>query len=109
MSGSKSTPEQWSAEAKLATLIETGSISEAELSEYCRERGLYVEKVKAWKAGARLRLACDEVVSIRTYKRCYRSGKVTVDGRPDCVPAEPINKLCARTQQVILQYSSISF
>lgn len=48
--GNKSTPEQWSAEAKLATVIETGSMSEAELSEYCRERGLYVEQVKAWKA-----------------------------------------------------------
>ena len=48
--GNKSTPEQWSAEAKLATVIETGSMSEAELSEYCRERGLFVEQVKAWKA-----------------------------------------------------------
>ena len=48
MPGNKSTPEQWSAEAKLATVIETGSMSEAELSEYCRERGLYVEQVKAW-------------------------------------------------------------
>ncbi|WP_157957925.1 hypothetical protein [Aliidiomarina celeris] len=31
-------------------MIETGSMSEAELSEYCRERGLFVEQVKAWKA-----------------------------------------------------------
>ena len=50
--GNKLTPEQWSAEAKLATVIETGSMSEAELSEYCRERGLYVEQVKAWKAAS---------------------------------------------------------
>lgn len=48
--GNKSTPEQWSAEAKLATVIETGSMSKAELSKYCCERGLYVEQVKAWKA-----------------------------------------------------------
>ena len=48
--GNKPTPDQWSAEAKLAIVIETGSMSEAELSEYCRAKGLYVEQVKAWKA-----------------------------------------------------------
>lgn len=50
MPGNKPTPDQWSAEAKLAIVIETGSMSEAELSEYCRAKGLYVEQVKAWKA-----------------------------------------------------------
>ncbi|KHN91287.1 hypothetical protein KKH3_13140 [Pectobacterium actinidiae] len=27
-------------------MIETASVNEAELSEYCREKGLYVEQVK---------------------------------------------------------------
>lgn len=47
MPGNKSTPEQWLAEAKFATVLETASLNEAELSEYCREKGLYVEQVKA--------------------------------------------------------------
>jgi len=47
--GNKSTPDQWSAEAKLASVIETASLNEAELSEYCREKGLYVDQIKAWK------------------------------------------------------------
>ena len=50
MPGNKPTSEQWSAEAKLATVIETASLNEAELSEYCRQKGLYVEQIKAWKA-----------------------------------------------------------
>ena len=50
--GSKPTSEQWSAEAKFATVLETASLNEAELSEYCRAKGLYVEQVKAWKADA---------------------------------------------------------
>ena len=50
--GSKPTSEHWSAEAKFATVLETGSLNEAELSEYCRAKGLYVEQVKAWKADA---------------------------------------------------------
>jgi transposase-like protein len=41
--------DQWSAEAKLATVIETASLSEAQLNEYCREKGLFVEQVKSWK------------------------------------------------------------
>ena len=50
--GKKSTSEQWSAEAKFATVLETASLNEAELSEYCREKGLYIEQVKAWKTDA---------------------------------------------------------
>ena len=50
--GSKPTSEHWSAEAKFATVLETASLNEAELSEYCRAKGLYVDQVKAWKADA---------------------------------------------------------
>lgn len=50
--GSKPTSEHWSAEAKFATVLETASLNEAELSEYCRTKGLYVDQVKAWKADA---------------------------------------------------------
>ncbi len=42
-------PEHWPAEAKLAVVIETASLSEVELSRYCREKGLYPEQAKAWK------------------------------------------------------------
>lgn len=47
--GNKKTPEAWSAEARLATVIEVASLSATELSRYCREKGLYVEQVTAWR------------------------------------------------------------
>jgi transposase-like protein len=47
--GSQSSPEQWSAEAKVAVVVETATLSEIELSEYCRKKGLFPEQVKAWK------------------------------------------------------------
>ena len=47
--GSGKTSDQWSAEAKLAVVIETASMNESELSEYCRSKGLYPEQVKEWK------------------------------------------------------------
>lgn len=40
-----------SAEARFAIVVETATMSEAELSQYCRESGFYPENVKAWKRG----------------------------------------------------------
>lgn len=50
--GKKSTTEDWSSETKLATVIATGTLSETQLSEYCRTKGLYPEQVKRWKQEA---------------------------------------------------------
>jgi hypothetical protein len=36
-------------EEKLAVVIETASLNEVELSEYCRRKGLYPEQVRAWR------------------------------------------------------------
>jgi transposase-like protein len=47
--GSQSSPEQWSAEAKFAVVVETALLSEVELNEYCRKKGLFPDQVKAWK------------------------------------------------------------
>jgi transposase-like protein len=37
-----SNPENWSGTDKLAVIIETASLNEAELSEYCRRKGLFL-------------------------------------------------------------------
>ena len=47
--GNKSKPDQWSHETKFAVVVETAALSESELSEYCRKKGLYPEQVKQWK------------------------------------------------------------
>ena len=47
--GNRHTGDAWSPEAKLAVVVETASMSEAELSAYCREKGLYPEQVQRWK------------------------------------------------------------
>lgn len=39
----------WSAKDKFAAVLETAALSEAELAEYCRRRGLYPEQVRAWR------------------------------------------------------------
>jgi transposase-like protein len=45
-------PDQWAAEDKLAVVIETASLNEVQLSEYCRSKGLYPEQVNEWKTSA---------------------------------------------------------
>lgn len=42
-------PDKWSAEEKFSVVLETASLSEIEVSEYCRTKGLYPEQIKAWK------------------------------------------------------------
>lgn len=49
MPGKTPTSEHWSAESKLAVIIETAALSESERSQYCREKGLLVEQIKSWK------------------------------------------------------------
>ncbi|HHS82257.1 MAG TPA: hypothetical protein ENJ68_01945 [Devosia sp.] len=41
--------EGWSAEAKFAAVVETASLSELELSEYCRRKELYPQQIKRWR------------------------------------------------------------
>lgn len=47
--GDGKNPENWSAEDKFATVLETAQLNQAEMSEYCRKNGVYVEQVMQWK------------------------------------------------------------
>ena len=44
-----SSSDKWSSEEKFAVVLETSTLSEIELSEYCRAKGLYPEQIRAWK------------------------------------------------------------
>jgi transposase len=48
----KKKSEDWTAEDKLAVVIETASFNEIQLSEYCRNKGLYKEQIDQWKIAA---------------------------------------------------------
>ena len=43
-------PEGWTSRDKFAAVVETAALNEAQLSAYCRERGLYPEQVQAWRS-----------------------------------------------------------
>lgn len=41
--------DQWSSRDKFLIVMETINLGEAELSEYCREKGLFPDQVKQWQ------------------------------------------------------------
>ena len=47
--GIVSAKTEWTAEARFAAIVETETLSANELGEYCRQRGLYPEQIKAWR------------------------------------------------------------
>lgn len=46
--------EEWSSEDKFAVVLETAALNEAQLAEYCRRKGLYVEQIAAWREACKL-------------------------------------------------------
>jgi transposase len=42
-------PENWSSEDKFSVVLETATLNEAEVAEYCRKKGLFAEQIDAWK------------------------------------------------------------
>lgn len=49
MPDSDLTPEGWTSKDKFAAVLETASLNEEDLAEYCRKRGLYPEQIRAWR------------------------------------------------------------
>jgi len=43
-------PDGWTARDKFGAVIETAAMNEVEFSQYCRQRGLYPEQVRAWRS-----------------------------------------------------------
>ena len=47
--GGEQEVERWSTQDKFLIVVETAILSEVELAEYCRSKGLYVEQVHSWR------------------------------------------------------------
>ena len=46
---SDDSPEGWTARDKFTAVLETAGLAEAEVSEYCRRKGLYREQIARWR------------------------------------------------------------
>lgn len=52
--GNGKNADEWSSRDKFSVVLETAHLNEAQLSEYCRSKGLYPEQVAQW------RITCQE-------------------------------------------------
>lgn len=43
------TKNSYTAEQRFSILLETSTLSETQISEYCRKKGIYPEEIKQWK------------------------------------------------------------
>lgn len=41
--------DKWSPQDKFQIVIETFTLTEVEIAEYCRTKGIYLEQIKSWK------------------------------------------------------------
>ena len=67
--GKTSTSEDWSAQSKLAVVVETMALSASELSQYCREKGLYSEQVQRWKQECLSGFVSSEATNTALYRQ----------------------------------------
>ncbi|MDA8364527.1 MAG: transposase [Gammaproteobacteria bacterium] len=72
--GSTKHSGKWSAAQKLSVIAETSAMNEAELAEYCRSKGLYVEQLKTWRAEA-LKAMGGGMVSAQEHRAALDIGK----------------------------------
>ncbi len=49
LSYAKQPAESWSAESKMAIIMETAALSELEMGEYCRRKGIFPEQITDWR------------------------------------------------------------
>ena len=76
--GKTLTSNDWSAEAKFAVLIETAPMSETEISQYCREKGLFREQVQQWTQDCLGGFTSSEVQA-KTIKQQAKSDKAEIN------------------------------
>lgn len=61
-------PEGWSSRDKFAAVLETAALNDAQLGEYCRERGLYPEQIHAWRQACEAANDWAQAAHVRTNK-----------------------------------------
>ena len=76
MPGNGKNAEEWSSKDKFGVVLETAGLNEAELAEYCRRKGLFVEQVADMARGlpAGERSAAERNRELREQSKSDRKG-----------------------------------
>jgi len=91
------TADKWSAEEKFSVVLETATLSEIEVNEYCRTKGIFPEQVKAWK------LACIEGNSAEVSK----TKKISAANKADKKRIKQLEKELNRKEKALAETAAL--
>jgi transposase len=93
-----SSSDKWSSEEKFSVVLETATLSEVELSEYCRVKGLYPEQIKAWK------LAC---IAGNTATKQVKRVKTTSEQKSDKNRIKALERELRRKEKALAETAAL--
>lgn len=73
--GDGKNPTAWSSEDKFAVVLETAAMNAAELAEYCRRKGLFIEQIALWKEACCQANAQADELPVRTQAQAKQDKK----------------------------------
>ncbi len=88
---------EWSAEQIFTFVLESALLSEHELAEYCREKGLYVDQIKKWKS------SCVKANTPESVK----STKLAKEGRADRRRIKELEKELTRKEKALAETAAL--
>ncbi len=89
--------DKWSAEEKFAIVLETATLSEIEVSEYCRSKGLYPEQIKAWEHACIAANSTDD----------SQQKKTTTDSKADKKRIKQLEKELNRKEKALTETAAL--
>lgn len=89
--------EGWTSRDKHAAVIETASMNEAELGEYCRRRGLYPEQLRVWRE------ACEQA---NDWERAATS-RIARETRDDKKRIQQLERELARKEKALAEAAAL--
>ncbi len=90
-------PEGWTSTDKLAAVIETASMNEAELGEYGRRRGIYPEQLRVWRD------ACERA---NDWERTATS-RITRETKDDKKRIQQLERELARKEKALAEAAAL--
>lgn len=93
----KAGPEGWSSRNKHAAVIETASMNEADLGEYCRRRGIYPEQLRVWRE------ACERA---NDWERAAAS-RITRETKDDKKRIQQLERELARKEKALAEAAAL--
>ena len=90
-------PEGWTSRDKLAAVIETASMNAADLGEYCRRRGVYLEQLSVWRE------ACERA---NDWERAATS-RITRETKDDKKRIKELERDLARKEKALVEAAAL--